>query len=94
MGLLSKKDLQYTYEWKASGEDDPKITGKPDSAELNREEGYEVLHFINKFAEKKNFKQKASGLKTEKMIKEYLPGTIRSRINIIKWIVENWKIYD
>lgn len=94
MGLLSRNDLRYKYKWEAAGEDDPTITGKPDSSELNREEGYEVLHFINKFSAKNNFKQKASGLKTEKLIKEHLPGSIRSRANVEKWIVENWKKYD
>lgn len=52
MGLLVKSDLQYEdeYSWTAIDGDNPKITGIPDSTLLNREEGYEVLAFINRFA--------------------------------------------
>lgn len=67
MGLLTKSDLKYEneYSWKAIGDDNPKITGVPDSTLLNREEGYEVLAFINRFAVKHALKQKivASKLK-------------------------------
>lgn len=60
MGLLTKSDLKYAdeYSWKAIGDDNPKITGVPNSTLLNREEGYEVLAFINRFALKHSFKQK------------------------------------
>lgn len=58
MALLQKTDLVFEYSWKAIAPDDPKVTGKPDSTLLNRSEGYEVLAFINRFAEKHSFKKK------------------------------------
>lgn len=94
MPLLTKSDLKYEYSWKAIEPDDPKVTGKPDSTLLNRGEGYEVLPFINRFAETHKFKQKESGLKTERLIKEHLPGDTRSHKNVNKWLVDNWKKYD
>lgn len=95
MGLLSKSDLQYEdeYSWTAIDNDNPKITGVPDSTLLNREEGYEVLAFINRFAVKHSFKQKISGLKVETMIHDHLPEDTRSHANVEKWLVANWKKY-
>lgn len=95
MGLLVKSDLQYKdeYSWTTTGDDVPKITGIPDSTLLNREEGYEVLAFINRFAKKHSFRQKDSGLKVESMIHDHLPGDVRSHANVEKWLVENWKNY-
>lgn len=93
MALLNKSDLKYEYVWTTYQDDDPRITGKPDSTLLNREEGYEMLYFINKFAKLYNLKKKASGLKIEEMIKSRLPSNIRSQEKIKTWIYDNWKKY-
>lgn len=93
MGLINKNDLKYNYSWTAIDGDNPKIKGKPDSTLFNRNEGYEVLYLINKLAEIWNWKKKASCLKLEKMIKEYLPSNYRSQENVKKWLAENWNNY-
>lgn len=90
MALLQKTDLVYEYSWTAIPPDDPRATGKPDSTLLNRNEGYEVLAFINNFAKKHSFEKKESGLKVERMIKEKLPGDIRGHANVTKWLESNW----
>ena len=83
--------MVYTdYQWTAYPNDDPKVTGNPDSTLLNRSEGYEVLYFINAFAEKHGFLKKTSGNALEKMIREDLPSDIRSQEGIMMWIEENW----
>lgn len=94
MSLLEKSDLKFEYSWKAIPPDDPRVTGKPDSTLLNREEGYEVLYFINRFANAYNWNSKNSGLKVEKLIKKHLPGTTRSHANVWQWLVNNWNKYD
>jgi hypothetical protein len=93
MGLISKSNLQYNYSWTAIAGDNPKVTGEPDSTLFNRNEGYEVLYLINKLAELWSFKQKASCLKLEKMIKHHLPSDVRSQINVKKWLADNWENY-
>lgn len=94
MALLGVSDLYYNdYSWTVTSNDNPKITGKPDSTFLNREEGYEVLHFINYFAFKHDIKNKATGLKIERMIHDHLPGDIRSREKVEQWIRNNWQRY-
>lgn len=82
MALLTKSDLQYDYSWTALDPDDPKVTGEPDSTLLNRHEGYEVLAFINRLAKNKNWTTKASGLKVERLIREHLPGHLRSHAHV------------
>lgn len=91
MALLKKSDLKYTYTWTVLGDDDPKITGKPDSTFLNRQEGYEVLYFINRIAKNSEWKNIEPCLKVERLIKDYLPSNVRSHANVYKWIVDNWK---
>ncbi len=86
-----KSDMVYVdYSWTIFRNDDPKITGHPDDVLLNRKEGYEVLPFINRFAERYKLENKSDGNKIEKMIREKLPSDIRSRRNIALWLVENW----
>jgi hypothetical protein len=90
MDVISENDLQYKYSWHVYGDDDPEATGEPDSTELNREEGYEVLPFINKYCKRYGWKTLGSALKVEKMIKEKLPSDIHSREKIDTWIAKNW----
>ncbi|MDP1666144.1 MAG: hypothetical protein Q8L79_13615 [Methylobacter sp.] len=94
MPLLTKSDLQFSYSWTTIPSDDPRITGKPDSTLLSRNEGYEVLAFINRVAAASNWVQKAPGLKAERLIKNHLPGTTRSHVNVWQWLVDNWNNYQ
>lgn len=67
MIFYEKRDMIYAdYKWTAYANDDPRITGKPDSTLLDRSEGYEVLAFINAFVDKHGFLKKESGNALEK----------------------------
>lgn len=91
---MKKSDLVYDdYSWTAYGDDDPEVTGEPDSTLFNRKEGYEVLYLINKLAEIHSLKDIKSGQKIEKMIQDHLPGDVRSQENVKDWIERNWKNY-
>lgn len=92
--LLSRNDLQHEYSWEASNGDNPRLVGFPDDVLLNRHEGYEVLPFINRFAERYKLVQKVYGHKTEWLIREKLPSNVRSHENVRKWLVDNWKAFD
>jgi len=94
MSLLQRSDLKFEYSWTEIPPDSPRITGKPDSTLLNRNEGYEVLAFINRFAEDKKLNEKESGHKVERLINKHLPSIIQRHANVIKWLIENWKEYD
>ena len=92
MALITKSDLHYNdYLWTTYANDNPKITGEPDSTLLNRIEGYEILYFINKLSEIHKLKVKSSATKIEKMIRNEVPTNLHSQENIKKWIENNWK---
>lgn len=93
MALLQRSDLVYEYQWTADKGDNPKLTGFPDDVLLDRNEGYEVLPFINRFGAHHDLTGKAMGWKVETMIHDHLPGSIRSHANVEKWLVNNWKSY-
>lgn len=92
MPQITRNDLLYThYSWKAKEGDNPRLRGTPDNDLLNREEGYEVLDFINDLAKRSNFAHKISSLRVEWMIHEHLPSDVRGRRAVNSWIAENWK---
>lgn len=91
MTLFKKSDMQYKdYQWTAYPNDNPKVTGKPDSTRFNRHEGYEVLYLINALSEIWEFKNVASCLKMEKIIREKLPSSEVMQTDVKKWISQNW----
>lgn len=52
MANFDRSDLKLThYSSTATGEDDPKLTGSPDSDLFNRAEVYEVVYMLNKVLE-------------------------------------------
>lgn len=91
MAFYTKSDMVYSdYSWTAHSNDDPKITGAPDNTLLNRNEGYEVLYFINKMAEIHYLKNKKDGEKIEMMLREKVPSYLQSQGQIKWWIENNW----
>ena len=85
MALYKKSDMIYDdYSWTAYENDDPKISGEPDSTLFNRHEGYEVLYMINKMAS-----SISNGKKIEKLIHNKLPSNIRKQSSVRDWIKDN-----
>ncbi len=77
-----KSDMVYDdYSTEATRNDDPKLTGEPDSSLFNRKELYEVLYLINSLGLNKEGCQEA-----EKLIHDELPGDIRSQEKVKNWI--------
>ncbi|WPQ64984.1 hypothetical protein SIO70_08980 [Chitinophaga sancti] len=93
----TKNDMVYDdYSWTTRyTNDDPKVTGEPDSTLLNRKEGWEMLYFINKCGEKWNWAQNSieAYKKLEKTIRQKVPSDIRSQQRIKTWIEENYKSF-
>lgn len=87
MGLLTKEDLdrnsRYQYSWKATPGDNPKIIDYRDSSKVNREEGYEVLDFINSYAAQHFMTRKEDGFHLEKLV-HMCPTYMRGEMK--KWI--------
>ncbi len=47
METFTKDDLVYEYNWSLYENDDPKISGMPDSSTFNRTEGLQTLYIVN-----------------------------------------------
>jgi hypothetical protein len=90
---FTRKNMFYSdYKWNPhEGYDNPRVTGEPDSTLLNRQEGYEMLYFINKVAETWGWKS-ASNVdyqKIEKCVRLHVPGGIRSQKGILNFLEEH-----
>jgi hypothetical protein len=95
---LKKSDLQFSYTPGVTSGDDPSKRNSPDSKELNRSEWYEVLYFINKFANENSNpstlqNQVGVAKKAERLIHRYLPGDQRSLVNVTSWLLNNWDTF-
>jgi len=89
-----KKNMVYDdYNWSTKYfKNDPRIKGQPDETVLGRKEGKEMLYFINKCARKWGWSHDIFAMqRLEKIIREAVPGTIHSQIDIYKWIQENYE---
>jgi hypothetical protein len=90
---LKKSDLKFKYAPSTSGGDDPAKRNLPDSNFLNREEWYEVLYFVNKFANDKGGGKVGVAMKAERLIKTQLPAHLHSHAHVSDWLVSNWEKY-
>ncbi len=89
---FTERNLQHKYNWSHSTKDNPKLIGFPDRALLSRNEGHEVLNFIQNFVNEQKWTGAEAvngGQKVEKMIHK-CPGTQRSHLHVRDWIIENW----
>lgn len=85
MAVIAKGDLQYRYTWTTDSGDNPGYTGKLDRDKVDRDEGYEVLHFLNSICDSKD-----QALHAERLIKTKLPGSVQRRDDILRWLKDNW----
>lgn len=82
------------YKWTAKADhDNPYYTKGADHSELNKTEGYEVLHFINHIIDKHWTKPVTQSTyeKIERMIK-VSPGKQTHKAKA-DWILANWKTF-
>lgn len=77
---LKKIDLKFNYEPGAAGGDAPAKRSVPDSKLLHRNEWYEVLYFVNKFANEKGGGNANVALKAERLIKMNTVPTDRKSV--------------
>lgn len=91
MPKVTKGNLNYTdYSWRAVPGDDPTKT-REDADRLSRNEGYEVVDFLNSFVGEKGVDLPVSTRQIiEWMIHEKLPSNIQGRTKVKAWVVENY----
>lgn len=88
MANFGRDALRYNYSWRRT-EGDSKVIGFPDNVLLNRSEGYEVLHFINKYMVGRNLISLNDFRILEQNIKEHVPANYHSHSHIKQWLDTN-----
>lgn len=100
MPKLTRGDLRYDYSWKTTQGDNPDLIHE-DAKHLSRNEGYEMLSYLNHLgmsADRKQFVY-GSGLDLEKndrlyvewMLKEHFQSTAPGRGKVTDWVNSNWQ---
>lgn len=91
-GPLKKSDLKYAYRG-LSEAGDPLQMAEPDVAVLNRHEWFEMLYFVNKFANINGKSSPSVARHTEKLIHENVPSDVRGHEGVKQWLLDHWKFY-
>ncbi|MCS5420958.1 MULTISPECIES: hypothetical protein [Psychrilyobacter] len=91
---IGKSSMAYkNYSWKIYDEGDPKITGKLDSTNFDKNEGHEMLYIIKKLTEIWKLEDRYSIRKIETMIYKSLPEGKKEQEEVKNWVRDNWDYY-
>lgn len=94
VGPLKKSDLKYTYHPDLPDAEDLSKWHEPDSSNLRRHDWYEMLYFVNKFANTNGLGSLGVAKHAERLIQEHVPHGLRSHDEIRKWLLDNWKFFS
>jgi hypothetical protein len=92
-GPLKKSDLKYSYSGSIEV-DDPMRLNEPDPSHLNRREWYEVLYFVNMFANLYGKGSTGVARQAEKLLRECVPLELDSHDRIKQWLLDYWKFHS
>ncbi|MDO0857501.1 MULTISPECIES: hypothetical protein [Xanthomonas] len=91
MPKISRSDLHYEYSWKVSEGDNPRLISD-DAHHLSRNEGYEMLLYLNTLT---GVNGADLSVKTrqivEWMLKEHYKSTAPSRETVTTWVAANFE---
>jgi hypothetical protein len=90
MPLMTKNDLNYDYKWTVTEEDNPKLI-RDDGRHLNRNEGYEMLLYLNDLTSIEGGDLPIQSRKiVEWMLKAHYQSTAPGSQTVTHWVVTNW----
>ena len=81
------------YKWTAAADhDNPYYTKGTDYSEINRTEGFEVLYFINHFANKNSTASVSTATynKIERGLRYSVPANIKTHKKVADWLLAHW----
>jgi hypothetical protein len=98
---FKKSDMnqqKYGYVWTASKDgDNAKITGFPDNVLLSRKEGYEVLHFIKRYVDKRSWQSGGQSVQPGTGVGQHVelriheaPADKKTHKAVEAWVEANW----
>lgn len=92
-GPLKKADLKYRYP-EQGAVPDLKELAQPDASRLNRHQWYEVLYFVNMFANLYGKGSPGVAKHAEKLLHEHVPPELHSHDRIKQWLLDHWKFHS
>jgi hypothetical protein len=91
MPQMKRSDLHYEYRWTVAENDNPKLIST-DARHLSRNEGYEMLHYVNSLKGKDGVDLPIRSRQiVEWMLKEHFSSTAPSQTTVTHWISQNWE---
>ena len=98
---FKKSDMnqqKYGYVWTAAKDgDNARITGFPDNILLSRKEGYEVLHFIKRYVDKRSWQSGGQSVQPDTNVGQHVerriheaPADKRTHKAVEAWVEANW----
>ena len=93
VGPLKKADLKHPYPGSVKTADLLQLD-QPDPSHLNRQEWYEVLYFVNMFANMYGKGSTGVARQAEKLLHEHVPPELRSHDRIKQWLLDYWKFHS
>lgn len=79
--------LRREYTTRADAGDDPNYRGRMDRDKVDRDEGYEVEHFVNNFCNTLRISTQAHGIQVAELLHE-APSHLVSRARLQDWVWE------
>lgn len=83
--------LRHSAKWTTTEEASSRITGFPDTIELNVNEGYEVLYFVCRYMSYRGWYSETTFQNIETVIKTRLPFAVRTHNDIKEWLDANFR---
>lgn len=90
MPKMTRNDLRYQYKWTVTDGDNPKLIAN-DSHHLSRNEGYEMLLYLNSLSGNNSVDLSIRTRQiVEWMLKEHFVSTAPGREAVTDWVVTNF----
>lgn len=90
MPKMTKSDLNYDYKWTVTEHDNPKLI-QDDANHLSRNEGYEMLLYLNNLTGEGGADLSVRSRQiVEWMLKTQYHSTAPSRQTVTTWVTSNW----
>lgn len=91
MANFSPAILRHSSVWNIPETEILKINGFPDNVLFKWDQGYEILHFINRYMEYRGWFAPATFLSIESTIKTRLPFAVKTHNEVKNWLDANFK---
>jgi hypothetical protein len=85
--IFKREDLKYSYNWCEVYTEDKFVS--PEDI-IDRNNGYQMLGFFNRFAQLHGLISLSSLHRLEKLFCKYMPKEINTRSEIKLWLGKNW----